>query len=46
MTKTKKKATKPTLYIGKEVYGKMPKEEAFQKAFEPYFVEEKRELVS
>jgi len=43
MAKVKKKTT---LYIGKEVYGKMPKKEAFRKAFEPYFVEEKRELVS
>ncbi|MBU5212485.1 hypothetical protein [Heyndrickxia oleronia] len=32
-----KKEKKSPLYVGKETYGKVPKEEAFKKALEPYF---------
>jgi hypothetical protein len=38
--KTKKK--KCPLYLGKEVYGDLPIEEAFKKAFEPYFNPDKQ----
>jgi len=36
-----KKKKKTVLYIGKEVYGKVPIEEAFKRALEPYFNKEK-----
>ncbi|MBP3040561.1 hypothetical protein J9303_13805 [Bacillaceae bacterium Marseille-Q3522] len=36
-----KKKKKSPLYVGKEVYGSIPKEEAFRKAFEPYFSKNK-----
>lgn len=32
-----KKEKKSPLYLGKETYGSIPKEEAFKKALEPYF---------
>lgn len=43
MAKQKKKTA---LYVGKETFGTLPKEEAFHKALEPYFNKDKRELVS
>ncbi|MGE6261310.1 hypothetical protein ACQKCU_26160 [Heyndrickxia sporothermodurans] len=36
-----KKEKKSPLYLGKEKYGNVPKEEAFKKALEPYFSKEK-----
>ena len=36
-----RKKKKTVLYIGKEVYGKVPIEEAFKRALEPYFNKEK-----
>ncbi|EIJ79169.1 hypothetical protein PB1_16469 [Bacillus methanolicus PB1] len=37
----KKQKKKSPLYVGKETYGKVPIEEAFKKALEPYFNKEK-----
>lgn len=37
----KMKKKKSPLYVGKEFYGKVPIEEAFKKALEPYFNKEK-----
>ncbi|WP_197023481.1 hypothetical protein [Heyndrickxia ginsengihumi] len=36
-----KKQKKTTLYVGEETYGKIPIEEAFKKALEPYFSKDK-----
>ncbi|WP_017473336.1 hypothetical protein [Amphibacillus jilinensis] len=41
----KKKKRKSVIYIGTKTYGTIPKEEAFNKAVEPYFKEEKKELI-
>lgn len=35
--KRKRKRKKSPLYVGKETYGKIPIEEAFRRALEPYF---------
>ncbi len=42
--KAKTKKRKCPLYLGKETYGDLPKEETFRKAFEPYFNVEKQKL--
>lgn len=42
----KKQKRKSILYLGKETYGNIPKEEAFRKALEPYFNKDKRDLVT
>ncbi len=39
-----KRKYKSPLYLGKETYGDLPKEETFKKAFEPYFNPEKQHL--
>lgn len=43
---TKKQKKKSILYLGKETYGDIPKEEAFRKALEPYFNKDKNHIVS
>ncbi|SEO80816.1 hypothetical protein SAMN04488134_11369 [Amphibacillus marinus] len=45
MPEKKKKKRKSVIYIGTRTYGTIPKEEAFNKAVEPYFNPEKRELI-
>lgn len=37
----KKQKKKSPLYVGKETYGDIPIEEAFKKALEPYFCNDK-----
>lgn len=46
-TKEKKKQKKKShLYVGKEIYGTLPKEEVFRKALEPYFNELQSDTIS